>query len=61
MKTGRDSSVGIATRYGLEGPGIESWYGRDFRKRPDQTCRPPTLPYNGCQVFPGRKADGAWR
>ena len=28
----RDSSVGIATRYGLDGPGIESrgWGGRDF-------------------------------
>ena len=27
---GRDSSVGIATRYGLESPGIESRWGRDF-------------------------------
>ena len=27
---GRDSSVGIATRYGLDGPGIESRRGRDF-------------------------------
>jgi hypothetical protein len=27
---GRYSSVGIATRYGLEGPGIESRWGRDF-------------------------------
>jgi hypothetical protein len=27
---GRDSSVGIATRYGLEAAGIESWWGRDF-------------------------------
>jgi hypothetical protein len=25
-----DSSVGIATGYGLDGPGIESWWGRDF-------------------------------
>ena len=24
------SVVGIATGYGLEGPGIESWWGRDF-------------------------------
>jgi hypothetical protein len=22
--------VGVATRYGLDGPGIESWWGRDF-------------------------------
>jgi hypothetical protein len=27
---GRDSSVGIATRYGLDGPGIDSRWGRDF-------------------------------
>ena len=27
---GRNSSVGIATRYGLDGPGIESRLGRDF-------------------------------
>jgi hypothetical protein len=26
----RDSSVGIATGYGLDGPGIESRWGRDF-------------------------------
>ena len=24
---GRDSSVGIVTRYGLDGPGIISWWG----------------------------------
>ena len=27
---GRNSSVGTATLYGLEGPGIESRWGRDF-------------------------------
>ena len=27
---GRDSSVGIATRYGLDGPGIESRWKQDF-------------------------------
>jgi len=26
----RDCSVGIATRYGLDGPGFETWWGRDF-------------------------------
>ena len=33
LYVGRDSSVGIATRYGLDGPGIESrggGGGRDF-------------------------------
>jgi len=28
--TGRDSSVGVATRYGLGGPDIGSRWGRDF-------------------------------
>ena len=28
--TGRDSSVGIATRYGLDGPGIELRWGARF-------------------------------
>jgi hypothetical protein len=27
---GRDSLVGIATRYELDGPGIETRWGRDF-------------------------------
>jgi hypothetical protein len=30
VSTGRDSSVSTATRYGLEGPGIESRWGRYF-------------------------------
>jgi len=30
---GRVSSVGIATRYGLDGPGIESWWGARFSTR----------------------------
>jgi hypothetical protein len=29
---GRDNVVGIATCYGLDGPGIESRWGRDFTK-----------------------------
>jgi len=27
---GQDSAVGIATHYGLDSPGIESWWGQDF-------------------------------
>jgi hypothetical protein len=34
--SGRDSSIGIATRYGLDGPGIESRWGARFSK-PVQT------------------------
>jgi hypothetical protein len=30
MKSGPGSVVGIATGYGLEGPGIESWWGARF-------------------------------
>ena len=30
MVSGPGSSVGIATGYGLDGPGIESRWGRDF-------------------------------
>ena len=33
----RDNSVGIATAYGLDGPGIESrWWGEIFRTSPDR-------------------------
>jgi hypothetical protein len=59
--TGRDSSVGIATRYGPDGPGIESRWGKIFRTRPDRPWGPPSLLYNGYRVFPGGKAAGAWR
>ena len=48
--SGPDSSVGIAAAYGLDGPGIESRWGRNF---PHQG--PPSLLYNGYQVFPGGK------
>jgi hypothetical protein len=51
----RDSVVGIATRYGLEGPGIESRWGEVFRTHPDRLRGPPSLLHNGCRVFPGGK------
>ena len=38
---GPDSAVGIATRYGLDGPGIESRWGREiFRTCPDRPWGP---------------------
>jgi len=49
---GRDSSVGIATAYGLDGPGIESRWGEIFRTSPDRPWGPPSLLYNGYRVFP---------
>ena len=43
VSCGRYSSVGIATRYGLDGPGIESRWGRDFLY-PSIPALGPTLP-----------------
>ena len=61
-RVGRDNSVGIATRYGLNGPGIQSrWWGEIFRTRPDLPWGPLRLLYNGYRVFSGGKTAGAWR
>ena len=51
----------IATRYGLDGPGIESQWGEIFRTRPDRPWDPPSLLYNGYRVFLGSKTAEAWR
>jgi hypothetical protein len=48
---GLDSSVGIATRYGLDGPGIESRWGRDF-PHPSRPVLEPTQP--PIQRVPGK-------
>jgi hypothetical protein len=40
----RDSVVGIATRYGLEGPGIESRWGEIFRTYPHRAPGPTQPP-----------------
>jgi len=57
----RDSAVGITTRYGLEGPGIESRWGEIFRTHPDRPWDPPSLLYSWYRVFPEDKATGARR
>jgi hypothetical protein len=49
---GPDSSVGIVTGYGLDGPGIEFWWGRDCTC-PDRPWGQPRLLYNGYCVFAG--------
>ena len=60
MYVGRDSSVGIATRYGLDDQGIESrWGGHIFRILLERPLEPPRLLYNRYRVFPGGKAAGA--
>jgi hypothetical protein len=38
-----DSAVGKATRYGLDGPGIESQYGRDLPPRPALGLTQPSI------------------
>jgi len=56
---GPDSSVGIVTRYRLDGRGIESRWGRDFSHPLDRPWGPPSLLYNGYLVYlPGIKRPG---
>jgi hypothetical protein len=43
QKTGRNNAVGIATRYGMDGPGIKSRWGRDF-PHPSRPALGPTQP-----------------
>jgi hypothetical protein len=59
FSAGRDSSVGTATRYGLEGPGIESLWGEIF-SAPVQTGpgAHPTSNTMGSGSFPGVKRPG---
>jgi hypothetical protein len=59
---GRDSSIGTATRYGLHGLGIESWWSRDF-PHPSRPALWPTQPPVQwiLSLFPGGKMAGTWR
>jgi hypothetical protein len=55
----RDRSVGIATRYGLDGPGDRNpSAGKVFRTLPDRPWGPPNFLYNGYGVIHGIKAVG---
>ena len=58
----RNSSVGTATRYRLDGPGIESRCGRDLPQlsRPDLGPTQPPLRWVAGH-YPESKAAGAWR
>jgi len=50
IRADRDSAVGIATRYGLDGSRFKSRWGRDFL-HPSGTSLEPTQPY--IQWVPG--------
>ena len=62
---GSGSVVGIAIGYGLDGPGIESWWGRDFLHLSWLALEPtqspvqwvPVLSFPGCKEQLGRDAD----
>jgi len=54
----RQNVAGVATRYGLDGPGIKFQLGRGWdiiRTRPNQPWGPSNLPYNGCRVISADK------
>jgi hypothetical protein len=52
---GLGSSVCVATRYRLDGPGSNPGGGEIFRTLPDRSWGPPSLLHNGYRVFPGGK------
>jgi hypothetical protein len=54
-------AVGIATRHVLYCAWIQSRNGEIFRSRPYRPWDPPNLVYNGCHIFSGSEAAGAWR
>jgi hypothetical protein len=55
-----DSVYSIATRYGLDSPGIDSWQEARF-SAPVQMALGPTQPPILPSLFPRGKAAGAWR
>ena len=54
-RMGRHSAVGIATRYGLDGPQIESRWGATFQTGPGAYPASCTM---GTGFFPGVKRPG---
>jgi hypothetical protein len=57
---GPGSSVGIATNYGLDGPGIESRWGRNFSHTSRPALGPTQPPVQWVSGFTRGKSAGAW-
>jgi len=55
LQCGPGNSVGIATDYGLDGPGIESRWGRDFPPVQTGPWAHPVSSTVGTRSFPGVK------
>jgi hypothetical protein len=62
QEMGQDSAVGIVIRYGLDGPGIETWWGgADFLYLPRLALGPTQPPVKWVPgFFPRGKAAGTW-
>jgi len=59
--SGWDISVGIATRYGLDSLGIESWWGREILHLSRPALRPTQPPVQWVPGLSRGKVAGAWR
>jgi hypothetical protein len=60
-RQGRDSSVGIASRYGLDGPGIDFRWMQDFPHPFIPTLGPTQPPTQWVPGLSHDKTVGAWR
>ena len=58
---GQGSSVGIATRYGLDGPGIESRWGQVFAHPSTRALGPTQPPIQWVPGLSRGKGGGTWR